>query len=92
MNCEQSQPWKRLRTSDSQLPRHEHTIPAISEVVAFNKGEKIVIGGVVRTEVRWTSPLFTTLLLIDDRVNEATQRFCTTLIGLNQANIISLRP
>lgn len=47
---EQAQPWKSLRTSDANLPRHEHVIPALSEVVTFKRGEKIVIGGVVRTE------------------------------------------
>jgi hypothetical protein len=51
MKSELVQPWKCLRTSDPKLPRHEHTIPALSEVLSFKKGEKIVIGGVVRTEV-----------------------------------------
>lgn len=50
MDSKQAQPWKILKTSDPGLPSHSHTIPAVSETVKFVQGEKIVIGGVVRTE------------------------------------------
>lgn len=52
MTVELEQPWKVLRTSDPSLPRWEHTIPKVSDVLSYQKGDKIVIGGVVRTEGR----------------------------------------
>ena len=56
MTRELEQPWKVLRTSDPSLPRWEHTIPMVSDVLSYQKGDKIVVGGVVRTEVRCLTP------------------------------------
>ena len=51
MTQELEQPWKVLKTSDPSLPRWEHTIPMVADVLFYEKGEKIVLGGVSREGV-----------------------------------------
>ena len=71
-----SQPWKCLVTSDANLPHHEHYIAFSSEdAPPFEKGEKVVIGG-VQTEVLATGNAIISRL-IPNREREATTDFST---------------